>query len=750
MTRTIYSYQNEAAYNPYEFIHDAFGSTNTFFQLKGGNDRKGIFVPGIQLAAEDGDEWICKCITKDFEIKDQNFLKRTGEKYYLSESCPQNIKVSTCGYCKEGIATRENINAVAMMQIHLDYAPVRGKNFAEEEIDTLNQLKNEVFIPAKIPVPTYILLNGQVALIYIFENGTTLPTKANEKNRVLEQIEGKAKAICAAINSVEKSCRAKFHTINDSVFVPGIRRRQMECIGKDRYDNCTFRTIFDRYVRAHKVGSKYTIQSFLGTELKNEISRVTLSNGSETTRFLQILMHDKRDAYVATGKFNGEMSFDYFKDVTEIKVPGDDEKNNYYVGLHPLKSQQNVGENVFNFNALFIDLDAHDCQGNEMKKSINQTRIIFTEAFEEGGLPKPTMMLNTGGGLALYYVFERSIPAVIKPAREKYFGLWQYLNDYIQDYLRTHGSSMRADRSVINAARLCRLPGTVNPKYDSKPTCRLLWVNKTEHGEVCYCSMDKLSDDSGYTDYVRTKIEKAIEKQELRQKQLQQKNDEEKNTTTSTRAHSGGGNRNNTRNLQIRRIYHIVNYLEKMDYHCKGQRELILFYLCNCLVYLMDFERAMEVVLRVNNEFDEPLREKEVRSCMKSVPRYFREHGEGYRVTNDKIEFDLGIDSELREKVGMAKTLRELVSDENSYLLQYQREYEKWRVLDEAIRNPDMKVGEIAELYSRSKSWVEKTLKDAGVRKNKKNGKKTIMPMLAPFTMKKRRIIVSQLLTDIM
>jgi Protein of unknown function (DUF3987) len=74
---------------------------------------------------------------------------------------------------------------------------------------------------------------------------------------------------------------------------------------------------------------------------------------------------------------------------------------------------------------------------------------------KDAGLPKPSAIVNTGGGAHVYFILDRALPP----------GEWQPLANALAEAARRHG--LKADLQVtVDSARILRIPDTSNKKYD--------------------------------------------------------------------------------------------------------------------------------------------------------------------------------------------------------------------------------------------------------------------------------------------
>jgi hypothetical protein len=97
---------------------------------------------------------------------------------------------------------------------------------------------------------------------------------------------------------------------------------------------------------------------------------------------------------------------------------------------------------------------------------------------EADGLPQPTCIIATGGGLCVKWVFSSAIGAAARP---RWQSLQKHLNDRIARIVGAVGDllwSWPVDKKATDAARILRLVGTHNTKWDSP--CRIVWENNKQ------------------------------------------------------------------------------------------------------------------------------------------------------------------------------------------------------------------------------------------------------------------------------
>ena len=117
-----------------------------------------------------------------------------------------------------------------------------------------------------------------------------------------------------------------------------------------------------------------------------------------------------------------------------------------YFGANPRTDKGGKAEHVALARCLFADFD-HGC-------TLEQARMKWTDAC----IPEPTVIVATGGGIHAWWRLQEPMSDLAR---------WTEYQDALAQRL---GS----DRSVTDAPRIMRVPGFVNWKYPSRPTCIVL------------------------------------------------------------------------------------------------------------------------------------------------------------------------------------------------------------------------------------------------------------------------------------
>lgn len=107
--------------------------------------------------------------------------------------------------------------------------------------------------------------------------------------------------------------------------------------------------------------------------------------------------------------------------------------------------------------SIFLDIDLTEGKKKKDKGYDTQTELVaaFRKFLVATKMPLPTIMVYTGGGYHMYWVLEQALAV---PA-------WQELADALAEATRQNGLSCDTN-CTVDAARILRVPGTKNYKYD--------------------------------------------------------------------------------------------------------------------------------------------------------------------------------------------------------------------------------------------------------------------------------------------
>lgn len=127
---------------------------------------------------------------------------------------------------------------------------------------------------------------------------------------------------------------------------------------------------------------------------------------------------------------------------------------NVYTSMNTFLSKHKVGkihsgrkvENLKRLNALYLDLDCY-------KIGMSQEQVLYEleEEYFGHSLPVPTFVINSGRGLYLIWKIDEDRNALPR---------WRRVENYLLDQCR----EFNADPQAVDAARILRVPFSINGK----------------------------------------------------------------------------------------------------------------------------------------------------------------------------------------------------------------------------------------------------------------------------------------------
>jgi len=309
-----------------------------------------------------------------------------------------------------------------------------------------------------------------------------------------------------------------------------------------------------------------------------------------------------------------------------------------YITPNSFYKPYRAADTIRHFRALFIDLD--------LKKYSKQEAVyqVFMLA-DKGTIPKPSMVVDSGRGLHLYWKIEHAPMGAILT--------WQELEDFLYKQLQFLGADIKA----TDAARLLRLPGTINTR--SQTPCEILTVDND-----CIYSMRDLREQ--YLKYSPKKSNKKAPVKPL------------------TKAF-------NSYTLHAARLEDLKTLCLLRQFDMTGYRNMTL----HCFTYWLgvtqrDPDLLEEKTTEFNKRFTEPLKESEVRAVLRSVPKAiqrFIDYEQGLRSGQDKrVSKDMRLRGGYWYKNNTLIDRLDITQEEQKYMktiisqdIKYQRKNEKRR-----------------------------------------------------------------------
>lgn len=328
--------------------------------------------------------------------------------------------------------------------------------------------------------------------------------------------------------------------------------------------------------------------------------------GSEWEIFRTLITHDDRNSYyVVSSDASGSWEDTAVKSES-LPAMGFNTKSAYYMTHNGFTSACRKSEQVRQLNALFFDLDCHDQGLTETRAIVSQALGTLKQAVADGVLPQPTMTIDSGRGVQLFYVLTRSIPYRVNANGQvniKSVKLFENVQKRMASLLDSVISSIQGisvDRATFDVSRVSRIPGTYNAKAG-------------RFAKLCDYSFDAL-----YS------LSKLSELAPAHAKQLS-------SNTNLKRAFKKTSSIINYQPLLKSRLAKIIELQKLRNFDCEGNRELMSFVFYNTAVQVYPHEIAQQKLSSFNNNFLNPLNVSELNGIIKSVDSVTNMRGEqGY------------------------------------------------------------------------------------------------------------------------
>ena len=249
-------------------------------------------------------------------------------------------------------------------------------------------------------------------------------------------------------------------------------------------------------------------------------------------------------------------------------------KKDTFISVNTSYNGKRLASNTRQLRALYIDLDHREFTFHELF-------YAMWDLVLDKKIPEPTMVVASGRGAHIYWRIEH--------APFQALATWQELEDYLCYQLKNLG----ADKKATDAARVLRLPDTLNSRNNAE--CRVMIVND----DITYSMYDLREKYLKWKPKVFKEIKVKENKKECKVLQF----------FTSY-------------SLHIARAEDILTICKLRKYKITGYRNMIL----HCYAYWIgvttrDSDNLDDEVNKLNNSFTEPLKQTEVDAILRCVPK---------------------------------------------------------------------------------------------------------------------------------
>ena len=427
----------------------------------------------------------------------------------------------------------------------------------------------------------------------------------------------------------------------------------------------------------------------------------------EKMDFIQHLYHDKRGGQMIRLRKSGEeVSQISTCDMDELAATGTDSAH-FYTTVNTFRGWKRTADRVYNYTSIYIDLDCHSNNPEEIRIAKENTVRILEAAYESGALTIPTMITDTGRGFGLQYVLANSIANIDQTSSQRAFfkKVRKGMFEKYQEVLSADVQDMQiaqVDSAVLDDARVCRLPGTYN--VAAGMYCRLIGVsgNYYELSDLvkgCHLWTWKCEEE-----YRREKEEKARKRRER----------------------AKNGNIISFSEYLLPFLNARLDQLQKLQElrgaDCTNDcREQLLFIAYSTLVQI-NSETAAERLQEINEKFTDPLDQSELDHIVEETDNSKgRDHQGYYKLKNEYLVERLGLSNEEIKAIGLAEGWKRSV-ERSAARKEKQKKREK--VIDLLQQEDSLSYEQIAEATGVSRRKVCTIAREEGLMRYKKAAKR--------------------------
>ena len=380
--------------------------------------------------------------------------------------------------------------------------------------------------------------------------------------------------------------------------------------------------------------------------------------GGEWEIFRTLITHDDRNSYyVVSSDASGSWEDTAVKSES-LPAMGFNAKSAYYMTHNGFTSACRKSEQVRQLNALFFDLDCHDQSLQKTRAIVNQTLSTLEQAVGEGDLPQPTMTIDSGRGVQLFYVLARSIPyrvssnGLVNTKSVKLFESVQKRMASLLDSVISPIKGISVDRATFDVSRVSRIPGTYNAKA-------------RRFAKLCDYSFDALYSLSKLSDFAPARTEQSDRKTNLK------------------RAFKKTASVINYQPLLKSRLAKIIELQKFRNFNCEGNRELMSFVFYNTAVQVYPHEIARQKLSRFNSSFLNPLNNSELNGIVRSVDSVTNLRGEHgyYLIGANRLRDLLGMTLEEEIAINFFESKRSILRKEAKRITKEKREQRNARII---------------------------------------------------------------------
>ena len=315
----------------------------------------------------------------------------------------------------------------------------------------------------------------------------------------------------------------------------------------------------------------------------------------EARVFLDILTHDDHNShYVLARRAAGGAWSETAIKAGDYAALSFADNADYYLTRNGFTGRRRLLNRVRQINALMFDIDCHG--GNSALVLPDLTACVL-QAINDGSLPEPSLLVDTGRGLHLYFVLHRATPYRVKGGSVNERGL-----KFVKDVEASLAASIervvsgipgaQLDRSVFDFARVGRVPGSFNAAAGRR--CTLL-----AHSQALYT----LEDLKAYAAPAAASAANAAPAAPRRGRLMKF---------------------DRLMGARLRKVEELQAF---RGFDCYGSRQNMCFVYYNTATQIYGPEEALSLTLRYNARFKSPLPEADIRAISRTVDKVVIQFG---------------------------------------------------------------------------------------------------------------------------
>lgn len=366
------------------------------------------------------------------------------------------------------------------------------------------------------------------------------------------------------------------------------------------------------------------------------------SSMNDSQKFIELLYHNEHNSFAYRNmKISGFMTQSACLNKSAILSRSLPTTYDTWISLNLFKSSTSrASSNCRELTGFYFDLDKHDGSVKQIRNAVIKSSALLYELVDKKILPKPTIITNTGRGLGVYYIFERTLAVTDSTSKQQ--KLYTYLYSKLADIFADHFNSsdlLEVDHVVVNdITRIVRLPGTYNSS--ARKFCSIQFIGGNNFGHVQYYNM------SDFKPYIKKYDDLHIKEIKVAAKSM------------PVISFTGC-----TSTFLFNRVSQMYKLQSHFNLECTNKRrEFMCFIFYNSAKQI--YSNAVDLLQEFNQRFLCPLDPKEVEHVIDSVDRSVAtSHSGFYKLSDTWIINKLDLNQEELDLTMIGQSQRKLIRE---------------------------------------------------------------------------------------